>query len=513
MFISAFICFIGLNLCTLIYLTSPKRRLPRNIPVVPLYTLVYDILRGRSRVEFYNTRVRHLTETAGAVGIWHDGQWVVLATKPEFVSRVFKNEGDLLEKNGLYHRVPGGIFAWLFGENIIDSDGGLHRFFTQVVKPGILRRFSIKYMRVRSALLAGELYRKQTEAPSSISGTSVGEHIWRWAIEIFGEYFLDLELHPRDLDFSQYSIQQIIIAHNRSPMGRLTGLFPVLDRLPWRWRTTQRTLTRFGKVENLVLSNVNAQIRRKPGTPAPKESDKLIHHLNRAHEDGSFSNFHYRSNLKQLFVAGHENVEMVAISAMLELAKNPGIQQNLYTELTQSLGQDYSSEDVDSLPLLTSVIYEALRLYPPLIILANRRAKSSMQLGDGFTVPRGTLIAWHSYGTHTDPQYWGPAAMEFRPDRWGSDCAVIQREFRIRQARGMYFPFGLHSRRCLGSRFALIQLKVVLCELVRDLEWNLPGDYQTSLSTGTLLAPRDCRLVIRKRSEGAERMDASLTTK
>ena len=42
---------------------------------------------------------------------------------------------------------------------------------------------------------------------------------------------------------------------------------------------------------------------------------------------------------------------------------------------------------------------------------------------------------------------------------------------RSTQARGQFVPFSLYARRCLRSNFALTQLKVGLCEVVRRVRW------------------------------------------
>ncbi|KAL4864370.1 cytochrome P450 [Aspergillus spectabilis] len=185
---------------------------------------------------------------------------------------------------------------------------------------------------------------------------------------------------------------------------------------------------------------------------------------------------------------------------MLELATRPDIQTRLYTELSQGLRANYGAEDLDRMPLLSAVLYETLRLYPPLGTLTNRRTTEPFLLGSDIFVPPGTLIGWHAYGVHTDPQVWGDNARQFDPDRWGKDPEAIHWMFRTQQAKGRYIPFGIYSRRCLGSAFALTQLRVALCELVRSFEWELPADHVFSFSLAVLVAPDDCTLILRKRA-------------
>ncbi|KAI9369657.1 putative sporulation-specific N-formyltyrosine oxidase Dit2 [Aspergillus egyptiacus] len=472
---------------------GPPRGFPRNIPVIPLWLHVYDIIvRGASRAEFYNARIRQPIQRHGAVVLWHEGQWSILATRPDYVAQVFKNGDRALIKNGFYHRVPWGSGAQLFGENIIDSDGELHAEFSKILKPGILRKTSIAFIKTASRQLAGQL--AQAQMPTPGVGVAIGAPVWHWAVAVFGHYFMDTQIGP--LDYGQTSIQQIIGHQNSDWLGRLKGLSPVLDRLPRKLPIYQRAFTLFQNLEATLLDLVES---RKGIPPSPGNADQAIYLLNQAREQGHMSDFHYRSNIKQLFAAGHGNVETVLVSAMSELAKHPHIQGLLRDELTQLLPTDYSAEDLGRLPLLNAVIYETLRLFPPLGTLINRRTTEPFRLGSDILIPAGVLVGWHSYGSHTDPGVWGESASRFDPFRWGTDCETINQRVRAKQARGIYFPFGIYSRKCLGRAFALTQLRVALCELTKNLEWGLPQGYKFSYSKAAVMAPNNCTLLIRQR--------------
>ncbi|KAF1735027.1 Cytochrome P450-DIT2 [Beauveria bassiana] len=225
----------------------------------------------------------------------------------------------------------------------------------------------------------------------------------------------------------------------------------------------------------------------------------MVHHLVRARHSGKLSDFHYRSNLKQLLVAGHENVEAALQSAMFNLAVHVDIQEQLHSEVMNMLPSDYTSGDIDRLPLLAAVIYETLRLYPPLGTLTNRRTVKPMQLGSEILLPAGTMVGWNVLGVQTDPQVWGESAREFDPFRWGHDIDSIKSMARSSQARGRFVPFSLHSRRCLGSTFALLELKVALCELVRSIKWKQPKRKEFLFNESFIIGPHNCRFRITKR--------------
>lgn len=125
------------------------------------------------------------------------------------------------------------------------------------------------------------------------------------------------------------------------------------------------------------------------------------------------------------------------------------------------------------MPFLTSVIYESLRLFPPIGQLVNRRASEHALLGGEIVIPKGTYLGYNCYSTNRDPEVWGPAADDFDPGRWGDSPVTIQKQYRQRRARGEFISFHGGRRACLGEKFALLQMRVTLVVLVRSFTWAL----------------------------------------
>lgn len=125
------------------------------------------------------------------------------------------------------------------------------------------------------------------------------------------------------------------------------------------------------------------------------------------------------------------------------------------------------------MPYLTSVIYECLRLFPPIGQLINRRVNADVILGDNIFIPKGAYVGYNCYSTNRDPAAWGLDADEFRPERWGVTSEQIQRQYRQRRARAEFISFHGGRRACLGERFAMLQMRVTLTVLVRQFRWRL----------------------------------------
>ncbi|OAQ98302.1 hypothetical protein LLEC1_03588 [Akanthomyces lecanii] len=482
------------------YLTARPHNFPRNVPVIPLWVQIRSKLLRTSRVAFYNVHVRPLAEKHGAVALWQEDCWTVVVSRPEYIAQVLKNANQELEKCGTYVRNPhsnGGLF---FGENIIDSNGTLHAEFTEIIKPAITRRFSIDYLQQESRALTTKLCSAQNSVGADV-GISVDEVLWRWSINIFAECFLDTREWP--LSMHETSAQKITAVQSRDWVSSVRNMFLIFNFIPWRPIGYRKATALIQQLDDTLFDI--SESRKNPSLGAGDEL-KLVHRLASAHEAGQLSEFHYRSNLKQLLLAGHENVEVVLQSAMYELAINPRIQDLLYNEVTSDLPPDYSLNELDRLPVLASIIYETLRLYPPLGTLINRKTIKPMRLGSDIFLPAGTMVGWSAYGVHTDPQIWGgrDAARRFDPSRWGSTIQDVRQTARSAQARGQFVPFSLHARRCLGSTFALAQLKVGLCEMVRRVEWTQARQSEFEFNKSFIIGPFNCKFKVAERRQSPE---------
>lgn len=125
------------------------------------------------------------------------------------------------------------------------------------------------------------------------------------------------------------------------------------------------------------------------------------------------------------------------------------------------------------MPLLSAVVLESLRLFPPIGQLINRQVSQPVWLGGEIFVPAGTYVGYNCYSTNRDSEAWGSDSNEFRPQRWGLNCQDIQKEYRRRRSRAEFISFHGGQRACLGERFALLQLKATLYVLVKSLRWKL----------------------------------------
>ena len=117
------------------------------------------------------------------------------------------------------------------------------------------------------------------------------------------------------------------------------------------------------------------------------------------------------------------------------------------------------------LPYTRAVVNETLRLYPPAPTVA-RLAIATDEV-DGTTIPGGSLVTISPWVLHRHLRLWNnPEA--FDPSRFLGDKPLAHRY--------AYMPFGAGPRVCVGARFALAEVGLVLAMLVQKFEIGLADD-------------------------------------
>ncbi|PTB36164.1 uncharacterized protein TrAFT101_000129 [Trichoderma asperellum] len=470
------------------------RRGCRGAPTVPFYISFYEAWQGTGQVTFYNNHLRRHLEIHGLVNLWNTGRWSVLVTKPEYVAHVFRNE-RVIAKGGLYRQMPSTTPSHLFGVNIIDSTGELWKHFTRIMKPGIQQKHNPAALYTTANKLLALIDKLQQQA-STGRGIIINDIMERWSMDVYGQYFLDADLCCLDGKArAQQAFQNVV----RTFPHRLLLQFPLLEYISMFLLPSRRhAWSMADELAEAVLEATAAHPLREKGLTEieSSRSEKLVYRLQRARDSGQLTDFHYRSNMKLMFMAGHENSKALLVSSLLEIAQRTNVQERLYQEIVASDAEDSELKD---LPYLTAVIYEALRLYPTLIQFTDREALEPVCLGDGITIPQGTLVGWNAYGIHTDPNSWGNDALEFKPERWGSDVQTINRLVRTYQNRGMFIGFGAWSRACIGADFALLQMRVTISEILRRFSIQKDPSYQLVLNDVAALEPEECQLIFTHR--------------
>ncbi|EDS34502.1 cytochrome P450 9b2 [Culex quinquefasciatus] len=180
------------------------------------------------------------------------------------------------------------------------------------------------------------------------------------------------------------------------------------------------------------------------------------------------------------FFAGFETVSITLSLFSYELTKNADIQAKLYQEILateqQLNGQPLNYETLQSMKYLDMVTSEVLRVWP-IGTLVDRCCIKDYVYDDGqgcrFTIEKGKTVFVSIVGLHNDPQYF-PNPDKFDPERFSD-------ENRHNIKPNTYLPFGIGPRNCIGSRFALMELKTIIYYLLLNFSFEVHEKTQIPL--------------------------------
>ena len=168
--------------------------------------------------------------------------------------------------------------------------------------------------------------------------------------------------------------------------------------------------------------------------------------------------------------AGHDNSAATLAWTMWLLAHRPDLQD--------AIRHESKSDHAGAGGMVRTVIWEVLRLYPPLLMLA-RKAKDNFRESD-FSVEQGETVFTALYAMHRHRDQWDDAD-KFDPTRFLDTAGRFVRPQTV-------LPFGTGPRGCVGLGFAQVVLETAIPALLSKIE--LVPDSRGSLECAVHFALR-----------------------
>ncbi|CAK1596576.1 unnamed protein product [Parnassius mnemosyne] len=169
------------------------------------------------------------------------------------------------------------------------------------------------------------------------------------------------------------------------------------------------------------------------------------------------------------FFAGFDTSATALIMCIHELAINPKVQDKLYEEIKEFKDKNSSVvfENMNELKYLDGVINETFRKWAPGLVI-DRVCTKPYELpppregGKPYKLQPGDVVYNVMNSIHMDPKYY-PDPEVFDPDRFSDERKHEMTPF-------TFMPFGTGPRFCIGARFALMELKVLLYHLILNFK-------------------------------------------
>ncbi|KAF4922691.1 Cytochrome P450 monooxygenase sdnE [Colletotrichum viniferum] len=211
------------------------------------------------------------------------------------------------------------------------------------------------------------------------------------------------------------------------------------------------------------------------------------------------------SELFDQLLAGQETAGIALTYLAWHLSKSPDLQQQLRQELLTlepplTMPADGSlpgnlpdPKSVDALPLLNAMVMETLRLNAPIPGPEPRQTpQPSCQLGE-FHVPGGVRVAALGYTLHRNENAF-PEPEGWNHTRW------LESETNEEQRREMsryFWAFGSGGRMCVGSNFAMHEMKLIAAAIWSNFTTYIVDDTDIEQDDTYTARPIAERLMLR----------------
>uniref|UniRef100_L7N0S0 Cytochrome P450 2C3-like n=2 Tax=Ciona intestinalis TaxID=7719 RepID=L7N0S0_CIOIN len=167
--------------------------------------------------------------------------------------------------------------------------------------------------------------------------------------------------------------------------------------------------------------------------------------------------------LGDMFIAGTETTTNTILWALLALIHHPEIQEKLYQELLDNIGEQVlpSTDHRDKIPLFRAFTQEVYRFKTIVPLALQHRANKDVEIG-GYVIPKGTKVFPNLHAVHHDPNIWKNPS-EFNIYRHISKDGKFIPSKRV-------VAFGMGARSCLGEKLAITEVFLFLANIIKRFE-------------------------------------------
>ncbi|KAK8756182.1 hypothetical protein V5799_001116 [Amblyomma americanum] len=169
-----------------------------------------------------------------------------------------------------------------------------------------------------------------------------------------------------------------------------------------------------------------------------------------------------REEVDTFMFEGHDTTAMGMSWALYLIGLYQEHQELIRRELDAIFGSDrnrpITSEDLKQMKYMECCLKESQRLYPSVPFIT-RNCEQDVTIA-GRKLPKGADVQIGIYNLHRDPEFF-PKPEEFIPERFFPENVKGRHPF-------AFIPFSAGPRNCIGQRFAMMEEKVVIANILRN---------------------------------------------
>ncbi|CAB3235965.1 unnamed protein product [Arctia plantaginis] len=175
------------------------------------------------------------------------------------------------------------------------------------------------------------------------------------------------------------------------------------------------------------------------------------------------SDHEIKEEVDTIMFEGHDTTAAGSSFMLCLLGVHRDIQEKVYDELYEIFGDsDRPATFADTLRMkyLERVLLESLRMYPPVPMIARKLNRDVKISSNGYVLPKGCTVVIGTFKVHRNPDHYKDPDV-FNPDNFLPENASKRHYY-------SYIPFSAGPRSCVGRKYALLKLKVLLSTVLRN---------------------------------------------
>lgn len=226
--------------------------------------------------------------------------------------------------------------------------------------------------------------------------------------------------------------------------------------------------------------------RRKDGPDSDAEHDMIWNLMNSTYKNGiPVPDREIAHMMITMLMGGQHSSSSASSWILLRLASRPDITEELFQEQVQNIGHGSKGRlpplqysDLDKLPLLHNVVKETLRLHGSIHSIM-RKVKNPLHIpgtpyvvGTDKVLLASPMVTAVSEEFFIDAKTWNPHRWDQPTDTEESPEDMVDYGYGTvnKGTRSPYIPFGAGRHRCIGEKFAYLNLGVIVSSIIRDFK-------------------------------------------
>ncbi|KAK7351310.1 hypothetical protein VNO77_10652 [Canavalia gladiata] len=222
-----------------------------------------------------------------------------------------------------------------------------------------------------------------------------------------------------------------------------------------------------------------------------KEHDLLSTLLQCRDENNTLTTEDVIEECKLFYFAGQVTTANLLAWSMIILSIHPDWQEKARVEVLEIFDKKAPVfEAINQLKVVSMILNEVLRLYPPLTVI-HKYTWCETMVGS-MSIPAGVELFISLLLLHYDSKYWENPE-EFNPIRFAEGVSKASKD------QVAFYPFSWGPRTCPGQNFAFLEAKMALAMILQHFSFQLSPSYAHAPTICLTLKPQHgAPIVIRR---------------